>query len=385
MSVAFFSLIICSIMVMTLSLQSNYIAGAQLQSPTFSNSPGNVSSSSQLPPPSYSNSSIPDLFDKVKLSVVKVSPISEAANDSLTGSGFVYDKNGDILTNSHVVGKASSVIITFIDGNQSSATIVGKDPVNDIALVKIQGNHTHSIVPVQFGNSSAVRIGEPVFAIGDPFGFSDTLTGGLISQIGRLLLESGSEAPYPHSDMIQTDALINPGNSGGPLFNLQGRVIGMNSATFSSEFGAGGFGFAVPSKTLLREAPVIIKNGSYPHPWLGMSGRGLDLELNQEVGLDPNFRGVLVDSLVSGGPADKAGIKGIHQSLHGDIITALDGIPIKNAPDLLSYIDNNKSPGEKITITIYRNNHTSNLIATLGQRPTSLYTSRSITSQTPLF
>ncbi len=303
----------------------------------------------------------------------------------MTGSGFVYDKNGDILTNSHVVGTATSVIVTFIDGNQSSAMVVGRDPVNDIAVVKIQGNHTQSVVPVQFGNSSAVRVGEPVFAVGDPFGFSDTLTGGLISQVGRLLLESGTEAPYPHPDMIQTDALINPGNSGGPLFNSQGRVIGVNSATFSSELGAGGFGFAVPSKTLLREAPVIIKNGSYPHPWLGISGRSLDLELNRELGLGPNFRGVLVDSLVHGGPADKAGVKGIHQSIHGDIITALDGIPIKNAPGLLSYIENNKSPGERIHITIYRNNHTSNLIVILGQRPTSLYTSPNISSQTPLF
>ncbi len=369
---------------MTLSLHPGYIAEAHLKSSNYSTVTTNVSSSSQSPP-SYSNPSIPDLFDKVKVSVVKVSPISKAANNSLTGSGFVYDKNGDILTNSHVVGTASSVIVTFIDGNQSSAAVVGRDPVNDIAVVEIMGNHTQPIVPVQFENSSAVRIGEQVFAIGDPFGFSDTLTGGLVSQVGRLLLQSGTEAPYPHPDMIQTDALINPGNSGGPLFDLQGRVIGMNSDTFSSEFGAGGFGFAIPSKTLLREALVILKNGSYPHPWLGMSGRSLDLELNRELGLGPNFRGVLVDSLVNGGPADKAGIKGIHQSLHGDIITALDGIPIKNTPDLLSYIDNNKSPGEKITITIYRSNHTSNLVATLGQRPTSQYISPYITSQTPLF
>ena len=331
-----------------------------------------------------SYSSIPDLFDKVKVSTVKVSPISEAANNSFTGSGFVYDKNGDVLTNSHVAGTASSVIVTFIDGNQYNATVVGRDPVNDIAVVKILG-HTQPIVPVQFGNSSAARVGEPVFAIGDPYGFSDTLTGGLIDSTSELLLESGSEAPYPHADMIQTDALINPGNSGGPLINLQGHVIGMNTATFNSPLGAGGFGFAVPSKTLLREAPVIIKNGSYPHSWLGMSGRSLNLELNRELGLGPNFRGVLVDSLVNGGPSDKAGIKGIHQALHGDIITALDGIPIKSTLDLLSYIQDNKSPGEKITITIYRNNQTSNLIATLGQRPTSPYTSTYITSQTPLF
>ena len=385
LSVAFFSLLIFAMMVMTLSLLPGYIAEAQLQSSTYSNSTGNASCSSQSPL-SYAESSIPDLFDKVKVSVVKVSRISEAANNSLTGSGFVYDKNGDILTNSHVVGTATSVIVTFVDGNQYNATVVGRDSINDIAVVKMLGNHTQPIVPVQFGNSSALRVGERVFAIGDPFGFSDTLTGGLISQVGRLLLESGSEAPYPHPDMIQTDALINPGNSGGPLVNLQGRVIGMNTATFNSQLGgATGLGFAVPSKTLLREAPAIIKNSSYPLPWLGISGRGLDLELNREVGLGPNFRGVLVDSLVNGGPADKAGIKGKHQSLHGDIITALDGIPVKNTPDLMSYIENNKSPGEKINITIYRNNHTSILIATLGQRPTSLYTSPTITSQTPLF
>ena len=385
LSVAFFSLLIFTIMVITLSLQRDYIAGAQSQSSTYSNNKGDEPSLSQ-PSLAYSDSSIPDLFDKVKISVVKVSPISESANNSLTGSGFVYDKNGDILTNSHVAGTASSVIVTFIDGNQYNAPVAGRDTVNDIAVVKILGNHSRPIVPVQFGNSSAVRVGEKVFAIGDPFGFSDTLTGGLISQVGRLLLESGSEAPYPHPDIIQTDALINPGNSGGPLVNLQGRVIGMNTATFNSQLGgATGLGFAVPSKTLLREVPVMIKNGAYPHPWLGLSGRGLDLELDRELGLAPNFRGVLVDSLVNGGPADKAGIIGKHQSFHGDIITALDGIPVKNTPDFMSYIENNKSPGEKINITIYRNNHTTILIATLGQRPTSLYTSPTITSQTPLF
>jgi|SRR5690242_2084909 len=388
MSVVFFYLLlICNVIVIASSLQFDYIAKAQLQSSTYSNSTGSVSSSSSSssqPPISFSYSSIPDLFDKVKVSAVKVSPISQAANNSFTGSGFVYDKNGDILTNSHVAGTASFVIVTLIDGNQYNATVVGRDPINDIAVVKIMG-HTQPIVPVQFGNSSAVRVGEPVFAIGDPYGFADTLTGGLVSSTSELLLESGSEAPYPHPDMIQTDALINPGNSGGPLINLQGQVIGMNTATFNSPLGAGGFGFAVPSKTLLREAPVIIKTGSYPHSWLGISGRSLNLELNRELGIGPNFRGVLVDSLVNGGPADKAGIKGIHQALHGDIITALDGIHIKSALDLLSYIQDNKSPGEKITITIYRNDQTSNLVATLGQRPTSPYTSTHITPQTPLF
>ena len=374
--VFFTSLLTCTMIVLASSLLPDRIAEAQQQIST--NSTGNVSS--------YSDLSIPDLFDKLKVSVVEISPTSKSANDSLSGSGFVYDKSGYILTNSHVAGTASSIIVTFIDGNQYSAIVEGKDPVNDIAVLKIPENHTQPLIPVQFGNSSSLRVGERVFAVGNPYGFADTLTGGFISQVGRLLLESGSKAPYPHPDMIQTDAVINPGNSGGPLVNLQGYVIGMNTATFNSQLGgATGLGFAVPSKTLLREVPIIIKNGSYHHPWLGLSGTSLTFDLNRELGLSPNFKGVLVNSLVKDGPAEKAGVQGKHQLLHGDIIIALDGIPIRSAPDLLSYIENNKSSGDRINISINRNNHTSNLTAILGQRPISLYTSSDITPQTPLF
>jgi S1-C subfamily serine protease len=378
LTIVFFTLLLACTTIASL-LCPDHIAEAQLQSST--NSTGNVTSSS-----SPSDSSIPGLFDKVKVSVVEISPTNKFANASLSGSGFVYDKNGHILTNSHVAGTAPYVIVTLIDGNQYNASVEGKDPVNDIAVLKIPENHTQPLIPVQFGNSSAARVGERVFAVGNPYGFADTLTGGFISQVGRLLLESGSKAPYPHPDMIQTDAVINPGNSGGPLVNLQGHVIGMNTATFNSQLGgATGLGFAVPSKTLLREVPIIIKNGSYPHPWLGLSGRALTFDLNRELGLSPNFKGVLVNSLVKDGPAEKAGVQGMLQSLHGDIIIALDGIPIRNTPDLLSYIENNKSPRERINITVYRDNHAKNLTATLGQRPTSLYTSSIITSQTPLF
>jgi S1-C subfamily serine protease len=162
-----------------------------------------------------------------------------------------------------------------------------------------------------------------VIAIGNPYGFANTLTGGFISQVGRLLLESGSEAPYPHPNMIQTDAIINPGNSGGPLINLQGRVIGMNTATISSELGwATGLGFSIPSKTLLRETPVLIQNGSYSPPWLGISARTLTTDLNQEVGLNSTFRGVLVDSLVKNGPADMVGNR--DNALQGGIVTHED-------------------------------------------------------------
>lgn len=358
------------------SFWSDPIAEAQLQSvlSPYPNNRENMTSS-------YSESMIPDLFDKVKHSVVKVTPSSGSANLSLSGSGFVYDKQGYILTNSHVAGTASSVVVTFIDGNQYDAIVVGKDPVNDIAVLRISENHT-GLVPVQFGNSSAVRVGERAIAIGNPYGFANTLTGGFISQVGRLLLETGSEAPYPHPNMIQTDAIINPGNSGGPLINLQGQVIGMNTATISSELGgATGLGFSIPSKTLLRETPVLIENGSYPHPWLGISARTMTSDLNRELGLDPNFRGVLVDSLVEDGPADMAGNR--DHAIQGGIITALDGHPIRNTNELLTYIEDNKSVGEKIIITWYKNNRTNNVM--LGERPLALYTSQNITAQTPLY
>ncbi len=336
---------------------------------------------------SYSESSIPDLFDRVKSSVVNISPTSASENTSETGTGWVYDRDGHIVTNSHVVAAASSVKVTFNDGNQYDATVVGKDPVSDIAVVRILENYTaESLSPVEFGNSSKVRVGERVIAIGNPYGLSNTLTGGFISQTGRLILESESPVPYPHPNMIQTDALINPGNSGGPLFNLKGLVIGMNTATIGSEQGGAlGLSFSIPSKTLLREIPALMEKGTYHHPWLGFSAISLKEDLNLKIGLGPNFRGVLVNYLVEDGPAEEAGVQGRNESLHGDIITALDGFPIGNTEDLLSYIENNKSTGEKITISIHRNNQASNLVATLGERPISVYTSPYITSQTPLY
>lgn len=173
-----------------------------------------------------SESSIPDLFENIKSSVVNISPSTPSENISLTGSGFVYDKNGHIITNNHVIAAASHVTVTFNDGNQHDAIVIGKDPVNDIAVLRITYNNTEPTVPAEFGNSSAIRIGERVIAIGNLYGFSNTLTGRFISQTGRLILESGIGAPYPHPNMIQTDALINLGNSGGPLVNLLGQVIG---------------------------------------------------------------------------------------------------------------------------------------------------------------
>ncbi|HKU84650.1 MAG TPA: trypsin-like peptidase domain-containing protein [Candidatus Nitrosocosmicus sp.] len=375
----FFILLLTFIMIITISIFfSGYSVEAQQQSSKKDDS-GIVLS--------YKEESIPDLFDRVKSSVVNISPSSSSENTSETGSGWVYDKNGHIVTNSHVVAAASSVKVTFNDGNQYDAIVVGKDPINDIAVIRISENYTdESLLPVEFGNSSTIRVGERVIAIGNPYGLSNTLTGGFISQTGRLILESESQIPYPHPNMIQTDALINPGNSGGPLFNLKGQLIGMNTATISSEQGGAlGLSFSIPSKTLLKEIPVLIENGTYHHPWLGISAISLNEDLNREIGQSSNFKGVLVHSLVEDGPAEEAGVQGRNGSLHGDIITTLDGFPVSNTEELLSYIENNKSPGEKITISTHRNNQANNLTAILGERPISVYTSPYITSQTPLY
>ena len=370
------------VLLAVLSLWPNYVAEyTNMQSFAYSNNAENTTTFSS------SESSIPDLFDRVKSSVVNISPSSASVNTSETGSGWVYDEAGHIVTNSHVLAASSSVKVTFNDGDQYDATVVGKDPINDIAVVRISENYTaERLLPVEFGNSSTVRVGEEVIAIGNPYALSNTLTGGYVSQTGRLILESESKIPYPHPDMIQTDALINPGNSGGPLLNLKGQVIGMNTATIGSpQGGALGLSFAIPSKTLLREIPVLIENGTIAHPWLGFSAISLKEDLNREIGLSPNFKGVMVNFLVEDGPAEEAGVQGRNESLHGDIITALDGFPISNTEDLLSYVANNKSPGEKITISIHRNNQAINLVATLGDRPNSVYTSPYITSQTPLY
>jgi S1-C subfamily serine protease len=347
-----------------------------------SNSIMMINSSSS--PPSYSLQqllSLPsEIFDRVKSSVVQITPIpsSEGQNASLLGSGFVYDKEGHILTNDHVVRNAASVVVTLVDGNQYNSNVIGKDPINDIAVLRVAENLTGPLKPVEFGNSSNVRVGDRVFAIGNPYGLTDTLTGGFVSQVGRLLPEVGNVFPLP--DMVQTDAIINPGNSGRILVNMQGQVIGMNTATINSQLGGStGLGFAIPSKTLLREVPLIIKKAAYPHPWLGLSAITLTSDLDA-AGLKPNFKGVLVNSLVKDGPANKAGIHGrtIDEFLQvhgGDIITALDHIPINDTGDFISYIENHKSVGEKIIITVYRNDHAIDLTAVLGQRPLTSITS----------
>jgi S1-C subfamily serine protease len=333
------------------------------------------------------------IFKKVDNSVVqitsKVSTVDsniiingQPLQDQSTrlGSGFVYDKDGRIITNNHVVDGSKTVNVSFVDGNMYTAKVVGTDPGNDIAVIQITDNFSdESLNPLTLGNSSALDVGQQVIAIGNPFGLSDTMTTGIISQVGRLL-PNDNAAGFSIPDIIQVDAPINPGNSGGPLLDLNGNVVGMNTAIKTTTGDFAGIGFAVPSNAIEKIVPILISKGTYSHPYLGISGRSMDPDLALMNGLSRNFKGVLIESVVKGGPAEKAGITPATPDQNdiphgGDIITAIDGHQIKTIYDVIVYLDEQKSVGDKVTLSVNRQGKSMDLTATLEARPTSSPTS----------
>jgi S1-C subfamily serine protease len=316
---------------------------------------------------------------------------SQRQNATALGSGFVYDKQGHIITNAHVVGGSKIVDITFVDGNRYTAKVVGTDIYSDLAVVQIIDNDTQRLKPLAIGNSSKLDVGDPVIAIGNPFGLSDTMTTGIVSQIGRLLPSSGPGFSIPNA--IQTDAPINPGNSGGPLLNIQGQVIGINTAAISAsaQGGFSGVGLAISSTTIMRIVPALIEKGYYNHPYIGLASVTLSSDLVETINgsLPPNFKGMYVDLIKKNGPADNAGMHGStidqYSMKHGgDIITTVDGHAVNRSEDLISYIDDHKSVGDNVTFTIYRNGHALNLKITLAARPSpSQYPSLMSSRPTP--
>ena len=337
--------------------------------------------------------SLNSIFKEVENSVVQItrkvppssilSPSPESENASALGSGFVYDNKGRIITNNHVVGDAKIVDITLVDGNRYTANVTGTDIFSDIAVIEIVENLTElsslppPLNPLIIGNSSELEVGEQVIAIGNPFGLAGTMTTGIISNAERLLPIGGLGFSIPNA--IQTDALINPGNSGGPLLNMNGQVIGMNTATFASDTsGFSGIGLAIPSNAITRIVPALIEKGNYTHPWLGLTAATLTSDLAESVeGLERNFKGVLVDSIVKDGPADKAGVNGSITDQYGerrggDIITAVDEHNVIQMEDFISYLEEQKKVGDKITLTIYRNGQFLDLEMTLQERPSPL-------------
>jgi S1-C subfamily serine protease len=335
---------------------------------------------------SSSSYTLDTIFNGVDKSVVMItSKVSssnlqnpQAQNASEIGSGFVYDTQGHIITASHVVDGTKLVDVTFVDGSRYTAKTIGRDPLSDIAVLQLVGSTIQPLKPLVIENSSRLRVGQQVIAIGHPFGISNTMTTGIIGQTGYLLSIPNIGVFFP--DVIQTDAAINPGNSGGPLLNTNAHVIGMNVGRIISIGAPGpypGLTVAAPSNALSRIVPILIAKGNYSHPYIGLVGTTLTSDLAQTISnLPRSFKGILVNSIVKGGPADKAGIEAStvdkYDKRHwADIITAVDGHPVIRNEDLISYIEEHKSVGENVKLSLYRNGQLAAVNATLVARPSA--------------
>lgn len=326
--------------------------------------------------PAYPPDTIFNMVDNSVVQITTRNPNLQTQNATELGSGFIYDKQGHIITNNHVVDGAKLVDVTFVDGSRYIATTIGRDAYNDIAVLQIVGNLTHSPKPLIIANSSKLKIGEHVFAIGHPFGIENTMTAGIIGQTRYLL--SIPQLGVLTPDVIQTDAAINPGNSGGPLVNTKGEVIGLIIGRIISIGAPGpypGLTVAASSNTITRIVSPLIRIGTYTHPYLGLAGITLTSNLAESInGLARDFKGILINSIVKDGPADTAGIQGStvdkYAKTHwGDIITAIDGHQLVRIEDLISYIEDHKSVGNHLTLTVYREGQMFNLTTTLSARP----------------
>ena len=252
----------------------------------------NLAAQNQQSLPQNNQPTLTTIFKNAQNSVVQITSIVSNPNTNIIindnpvqsqserlGSGFVYDKQGHIITNSHVVEGVKTVDVTFVDGNTYTAKVVGLDRDNDIAVLQITDDFSQeNIVPLSMGNSSNLQVGQQIIAIGNPYGLADTMTTGIISQTGRLLSDPNNQYSIPNT--IQIDAPINPGNSGGPLMDMQGQVVGINTAIFSDSGAFSGIGFAIPSNTIVKEVSELIKTGTYKHPWLGIAGTSLTPQID---------------------------------------------------------------------------------------------------------
>ena len=316
--------------------------------------------------------SLIDIFEKSEESVVQVN-VLRSESDGGMGSGFVYSEDGYIITNQHVVKAAQKVTVTFLDGEAYIGDVIGRDRDLDIAVVKVNPSNTY-IQPIKIGDSSKLKVGEKIAAIGNPFGLSGSMTSGIVSQIGRLLPQ---ESGYSIPDVIQTDAAINPGNSGGPLINMKGEVVGINTAIQSATGEFSGIGFAVPSNTVKKVVPVLIENGEFKHPWMGISGTDVDPELAEVRGLKSS-KGFLVVSVIEGSPAEQAGLLGVTETkevdgrefaMDGDIIISIDGKTVRKISDILVHLQREKSIGDEMILSVNRGGEVLELTMILEERP----------------
>jgi S1-C subfamily serine protease len=289
------------------------------------------------------------------------------------GSGFIFDGEGRIVTNNHVVEGAEEVQVTLYDGTMAEARVLGTDPDSDLAVIEVD-LPAELLHPVQLGDSDQLRVGQRVIAIGNPYGLAGTMTTGIISALGRRL---PVESQFSIPNVIQTDAAINPGNSGGPLLDSEGQLIGVNTAISTTTGGNTGVGFAVPVNLLKRVVPALISNGHYDHPQLGIKGMTITPLLVKELGL-PVQSGILVSEVTADGPADKAGVRGGTREVSirgsqvrtgGDIIVSIDGHDIEQFEDLLSYIVMEAEIGQEVALGVVRDGEERIIKVTLGARP----------------
>jgi S1-C subfamily serine protease len=318
-----------------------------------------------------------EIFEKSESGVVRINvkrPTTDPRGPGGIGSGFVYDKEGHVITNDHVVQNSEKLVVTFLDGRSFNAKIVGQDLFTDLAVIKVNAS-SDALFPLALGDSSKLKVGEQIAAIGNPFGLSGSMTAGIVSQHGRLLPSQDRGFQIP--DIIQTDAAINPGNSGGPLLNMYGQVVGINTAIQSESGEFAGVGFAIPSRTVQKIVPVLIESGKYHHPWVGISGRDIDPDLAQVLGLK-DARGFMVINVMDDSPAEKAGIRGMTQTreidgtsyqIGGDIILAVDGKVVRKIDDILIHLQREKTIGDQMVLQILRDGKATDIVITLDERP----------------
>ena len=351
-----------------------FVAPPESIKPEFSVTNGHsVNSVGEITPLKTKSLSLIEIFEKSEPGVVRVNVQRVETSDSVggVGSGFVFDKKGHIITNAHVVSDAKKIIVTFLDGRSYNAEMIGVDKFTDIAVIKVNAD-LKLLSPLLIGDSSNLKVGEPIAAIGNPFGLSGSMTAGIVSQLGRLL---PSGLGYSIPDVIQTDAAINPGNSGGPLLNMRGEMVGINTAIQSATGEFTGVGFAVPSQTVAKIVPTLIEKGEYRHPWIGIQGQDIDPDLANVLGLK-DAKGLLVVSVIDDSPAQKAGLIGSERSIEGtryivggDIILAVDGIEVRQIDDILIHLQRAKSVGDDLVLEILRDGRTTNITVTLQERP----------------
>lgn len=331
----------------------------------------------------YNTTSLAQLYKDIKDSVVVITGYALQYSffgrqySEVQGSGFVYEYNNDmvVITNKHVVNEAQNITVTFSNGDGYPATVIGSDAYSDLAVLSVDAP-LEEFQPLSITSSSTLQVGDPVVAIGSPFGLGGTMTTGIVSQLGRTIQDSVA-GNFPIANIIQTSAAINPGNSGGPLLNYKGEVIGITTAIIQN---SNGLGFAIPSNTILRELKSLITTGSYDqHPWIGISGTDMTYAIAQSLGVNVTY-GWLITQITDGGAAAQAGLLGGNEQVQvndawvmigGDIIVAVDGIRIINGDTFMSYLEEHTMPHQTISVTIVRNHQILDIPVVLKQRPSA--------------